>query len=621
MLFLKRTIKSFFEEQWFLLFFLFLITLYPLFNVGLITGDDFTFFLKDKTLGYKLAVIHGRFNFVLTIWINSIPHLVDSRIYFSFMHLFPIFTYMFLFTWLVDRALSDRKLTLLAALFACLFYQIVPWHSMTASHPFYFTFSLSLMLGAFHLIYSYFKTSKYYYLLIASIAFAVTTLFYESYLLFYLIIFILIVSRYKAKTILSKENMKKLSFELLPFFIFGLLYIIAYFSFRYYYPSYYPGATFSSSLTSHDFFKCIHKLNKHAIPPNTFFDFKEWIFPTQNEFIKSSLSTYFLSLKDACFLSWLKGFMAVYFYMLLFFKFTTHLSYKKLLYIFLFSIVCIYIPHIPLAFTVQFTQTFWAAWVTTGISFLGVVLMFVSIIFVLNKLISFNEIFRKTINILFLIPLFFVTVFVHEANTGITNDLKRSKLRINAVDGLLDHYEIKTGDIYYLKNLYKTSSILANGTIPSDFWRKYFERKKGIVINVYENYEELYNDYCEKDTTIHLVFFEQSVQGNDMVLAIVKCQGINLTPQIESIKSNNIDVGYYSSNKKFAFSILSDSICNVTINDSLIKSFNTFHYANILSDKRKLVSYFSIKGNDLLYNTLMFKNTTFENIDFIVVAK
>ena len=212
-------------------------------------------------------------------------------------------------------------------------------------------------------------------------------------------------------------------------------------------------------------------------------------------------------------------------------------------------------------------------------------------------------------------------MFVHEANTGITNDFKRSKLRFNAVDGLLNAYEINNGDIYYLKNLYNNTSILANTQVPDGFWEKYFERKKGISVKPYENYEELYNDFSDKNTIIHLVFFEQPAKGNDMILSIVKCQGINLTPKIDEIKSDFIDVGYYSANKKFALSIVSDTICNATVNDSLMQSHHTFHYTNIQAHNRKPVTYFSIHGKNLLYNTLMIKNIPFEDVDIITVAK
>jgi hypothetical protein len=346
-------------------------------------------------------------------------------------------------------------------------------------------------------------------------------------------------------------------------------------------------------------------LNRHAIPPYTFIDYREWIFPTQ----------------QFGFLSWIKGAIAVYFYALLFFKFSDKLSYKKLICIFLLSFVVMYVPHIPLAISEKFSQTFFLGWVSTGISFFGVLMMFASIIFLLDKLTSFNKIFRKTVHIILLILLFFTTVFVQEANTGMTNDFKRSKLRTDAVDDLLAFYEIRNGEIYYLKNLHKNTSILSHESVPPDFWGTYFERKSGIRINAYEDYEKLYNDYSKKDTTIRLVFFEQSEQGNDMILSIVKCQGTQLTPNIEDVKSDAIDVGYYSENKRFALSILSETICNVMVNDSLMYSISTFHYANIQSHRRKPVTYFSINGNKLIYNTLMIKNIPFENIDLIVVAK
>jgi hypothetical protein len=623
----KQGLKTFFNEQWFLLLILFLITIYPLFNVGITTWDDWNFFMNSKKMfdfesGFSMATINGRFYYAFMMWIYSLPYVIDSPVYFGFMHLFPIFTSLFLFTWLIDRIFHNRKFTLLIALFTCLFYQITPWCSMTAAHPFYYTFSLSLILVAFHFIYSYFKTSKYSYLLLASIIFAIATLFYESYLMLYIVIFIIIVARYKIKTLFISKNIKKLTLELLPFFVLGLLYLIAYFVFQHYYPSRYPGSTFSSELTGHDFFKSIIKLSRHAIPPLTFVDYKEWIFPSQTEFVKSSLKTYFSSLNDASFLSWMKGLIAVYFYVLLFFKFSTKLSYKQLVCIFLAGLAIMYVPHIPLALSTQFTETFFSAWVSTGISFFGVLLLFASIIFALNKLISFNEIFRKTVTLFLLIPLFIVTVFVQETNMGLTNDFKRSKLRMDAVDGLLDYYEIKNGEIYYLDNLHKSTSVFSGSKVPYDFWDKYFERKKGVHIKFYEKeYEKFYNDYSEKDTTVHLVFFEQSAQGSDMILSIVKCQGTQLTPKIEDIKTDAMDVGYYSANREFALSILSDVDCNVTINDCPIESHNRFHYTNIQSHKREPVSYFSIRGKNLLYHTLMIKNIPFENVDCISVAK
>jgi hypothetical protein len=236
-------------------------------------------------------------------------------------------------------------------------------------------------------------------------------------------------------------------------------------------------------------------------------------------------------------------------------------------------------------------------------------------------LISFNKIFTKTVSVLFLVILFIVTIFVQEANTGITNDFKRSKLRIDAVDAFLDSHEIKTGDVYYLKNLYNNTSTFVRDAVPSNFWEKYFERKKGVQIKPYENYDTLFDDYSEKDTTVHLIFFEQSGQGNEMILSIVQCLGTKLTSNIEDVKSDIIDVGYYSTNKKIAVSILTDSICNVTINDGLMKSHNTFHQSNIHSRSRKPAFYFSINGKDLQYNTLMIKNMTHENLDFITITE
>ena len=596
-----------------------------MFNVGLVTWDDFNFLLDSKPLfnssGFEYAKTNGRFYYVFMKWFYSLPYVIDNSFFFSFMHLFPIFIYIFLFVWLIERVFSDRKLTLFAGLLVCLFYQITPWCSITAAHPFYYTFSLSLILIAFHLIYSYFKTNKYYYLLIASIVFACATLFYESYLMFYIVIFIFIVSRYKIKTFLAKENIKKIVLELLPFFIFGALYIVAYFIFTHYFPSTYSGTTISSELTFRKFLSCMLRLNKHAIPPNTFYSYKEYIFPTQTQFIGGSFKTYFLSLCDIGFVSWLKAIIAVYFFIILFYKFSTKISYKQLIFTSLLGFVIAYIPHIPLALTVQFTNKLFSAWVTTGMSFLGFVMVFISVIFAINKLLSFNEIVRKSVSAILIIPLFFITIFVQEANIGVTDDFKRSKLRMDAVDGLLEYYEIQNGGIYYLKNLHNSTSVFSGNQVPWNFWGKYFTMKKGISIKLYENYEKLYNDYSDKDIPVNLAFFEQSAQGRDMLLSIVKCQGTQLTSEIENIICDTIDVGYYSANKKFALSILSDTACDLFVNNSLMRSHNTFHYANIMAHKRNPVTFFSITGKKLRYQTLMVRNFPFENIDFTVVAK
>ncbi|MCL2327927.1 MAG: hypothetical protein FWC39_05365 [Bacteroidetes bacterium] len=519
------------KEQWFFLFCLFIIAMLPMWGVKMITGDDFNYFmcahpLFDFTNGFEMATYNGRFYFVLMQWVYSLPYVIDSHVYFCFMQIFPVFTSFFLFVWLVDRVLADRKFTLLAALFACVFYQMIPWHSMTVSHPFYFTFSLSLIFVAFHLIYSYFKTAKYLYLLVASVIFFIATLFYESYVMLYIVIFIFIVSQYSIKTIHKSHNIKKITIELLPFVIFGLLYVAAYFIFLHFYPSRYPGSSFSPDLSLQKFFKCINKLNRHAIPTNTFWDYRNWGFPSP---------------KHVGFVSILKGLAALYFYLFLFRKFSTKLTYKQLICTSLLGVVIMYIPHFPLALSVQFTKTFFAGWVSTGVSFFGVLLLFASIIFALNKLLSFNEIARKITTLVIALSLFFVAVVVHEANVGITNDLKRSNRKFDAVNEFLATYEIKTGDVYYLKNLHKTTSKFAPHVVPHNHWEKYFARK-GVIVTGYEDYKKLYADYSNKDTIVHIIFLEQSAQGDDVVLSVAKVPGMQLPLNIDDIQCDTVDV-------------------------------------------------------------------------------
>src|SRR5574344_190788 len=249
----KRWDRELFFEN-FLLFLLYIITLYPLTRVGFVVADDIDLYSHCFAGHWHLLVddvilSHGRFYLVFMRYLYGLPYLVDSRLWFLFFYITPIALCFIAAVRLIKRLFHSSALSLFCALFFACCFQIIGWHSVTTSYPFYFTTAFLLLLCSLHLFLSYYESQKKKYLYFSALVMFLCSLFYESFLMYYLLFVIIALWKNKAFAIKTKAVFLKVLLDLIPFLCGGVIYLIAYFTFQKFYPPAYDGIAWGKDLS------------------------------------------------------------------------------------------------------------------------------------------------------------------------------------------------------------------------------------------------------------------------------------------------------------------------------------------------------------------------------------
>ena len=205
---MRLNIKAFYHEKFsfnqekfginFLLFLVYIIALFPLTKIGFTVGDDIDLYTEtckghwNHVIG-NLPYLHGRFYLLFSRYVNTVPYLIDSRVYFDLMYIFPIALSFILFSRLIQRVFNNDSISLFAAIFFASCFQIAGFHSITTAYPFFFTFSFCLILISLHLFISFYEKRKKHLLYFSAIIMLIATLFYETYMLYYFVFLIIAI--------------------------------------------------------------------------------------------------------------------------------------------------------------------------------------------------------------------------------------------------------------------------------------------------------------------------------------------------------------------------------------------------------------------------------------------
>ncbi len=340
------------------IFLLGIFTLYPLLKVGIVTGDDLGYMLwpfdhfGSDAKAYAEGT--GRFYFLITLWIYKIPYLVDSQVFFYTMLILPIVSSFGLFVWLMKRIFQNEQVAILSALIACSIFQISGGHSATAAYPFYFSFSFSLLILSFHFLLNYIRGGKYRFLLISSVILAITTVFYESYLVFYILVFVFVVSQYKLQEILSRKILKKITKELFPFIFWGSAYLVVYYLYYRSCPAQYGGNTFSAEFEFSLFAKAIGNMAFYALPLSSLFDYQFFLTEYAME-VRQTENLICLIFSQASITAYIKAIISVI--VLVYLMNYLNFKFKKnyFVYIGIIALIFIFLPHLPLALSEKYS--------------------------------------------------------------------------------------------------------------------------------------------------------------------------------------------------------------------------------------------------------------------------
>lgn len=516
-----------------LLFIIYVIALYPLTKIGFTAGDNIDLFVQccDKHWQYVVGDLpynNGRFYLIFTHWVCALPYLVDSPLYFYPLYILPIALCFIAFVHLIQKLFNNNTITIFSSLFLIASFQIVGFYSLTTSYPFNFTLSFAIIIFSLSLMLSYYDTRKRYKIILSSLLMFLATLFYETYLIYYLLFFIIAIWKRNLFNSFRKERVLLLLKDLYPFIIGGIIYLTAYFVFQHFYPPKYTGLQIADQLTFSGLIETMYTLCIYSFPLQVYKDFKYLISGT-------SLSGHNIIYLINSFLI-----AIISFYVLIKYK---KIKSKNLLITLFIGIVFILLPQLFISLTKKYYLLGFKTYLPTFFSFFGTTITLTSLIFLIYNLLYRN----KTVQIIFCMLLSFSVLYIavktQITNNAMADDLKLSSERFELVKKAIDKNVIPDieNQVICLEQAHGTSSKLATWVTFQGFtWKNYIFRVRGKDLDVYDRYNELYQDYYDEDKIVWVAFFTQSYKANQSIIYFAKIKGKDLPQKIEEINCDTL---------------------------------------------------------------------------------
>lgn len=515
-----------------LLLVIYIIALYPLTKIGITIGDDIDLFLNCCPTHWQdvvgdLPTTQGRFYLLFMRWVYALPFLVNSPIYFHTVSILPILLCFVSFTHFIRKLFNNKGITLFSSLLLIATLQIA-FYSATTAYPFYFTFSFSLILISLSLLLSYYEKEKKYLMVLSFLIMFLATLFYEAYMVYYILFLILFIWKRKLFKGFTKAKLMLVIKDIIPFFICGLVYMIVYFSYRYFYPPYYPGLHPVESWSISGLMITMFRLSSYAFPLQTYNDFK-YIIPTPylssinilfvvNGLLIASLSYYALSKY--------KKIKSIYFIAAIF-----------------ISALFVFLPQIFVSISQKYYLAGYKNYVPSFFTFFSFTIFLLSIIFLLYNLSIKNKVLRIAFKIIISLLILYTSILTQIINNTIANDFHLSKERFEIVDKSINENAIPNieNEVICFENANNTSSMILKGVTCQSFkWKDYIFRVSGKKVKAYDKYNDLYKDYSNSDKLVWVTCLNQTKKANQAVLYFAQVRGKELPKNKIDINCNKL---------------------------------------------------------------------------------
>ena len=545
-----------------------IITVYPLFGTGIASADDMgnytnTRFGKEFLVAKYVAEMSGRFYYLVFGLFHNLPYEIDDMFVTKLFQIVPIFLCLFLFYRVVLIITKSKEVS---SLFVLLFFVIAQFSHHTSlflTYPFYFTFSFSLILSSYLVLYRFQVTKKKRYLIISALLFGLGLLFYEVFILF--IGFAVLSVIYKN----VQEGKKGLQFvrhvvlQIMPFVIVVLCYGAAYIIYGRYHPSDYAGTQMSgNTITMGSFFTVLWKLSYTAFPLTEYdSDLMQDFFRYKSEMIegyRNIVPYLFFNAPVAWIVKSVLIFIMSYFMLIR----IPRVPYKVLLTGLLLAILITFIPHIPLALTQKYTFYVMTqgmlGYTTTFFSLFGVVLFLAVLSALVLNITNSYTIFRHGLALVLSAGFVLCAFLTDFSNYYVTQDVHQANVRMRIVDEMIKSDQFKyipQNSNMYSAELWNNPYYMAGGLTGQGFqWTYYILCKSGISQFMIRDDKEFLKAIKNDSTPGFNVIYKQAKKSDNalLVLAQLDVPGVNDTA-ISNI-SNKVLVVYYSKCKFFSIS-------------------------------------------------------------------
>lgn len=606
---------------WGLVFILGIITCIPLLNYNVSNVDDFAYRIMARSVfeGVSLkALLHdmflyqGRFTQLLTGWSFLLAFFSRSRFLLLLIAVGPIIADFSLIILLAKRWTGSEKIALATALFTFSTFALTTKFNASTGYPFTFSFSFMLLLISLIWLIRYLDKQQYKWLMLSAIMMFLASLFYESYLLYYIIIYLMLRSQYLPAKFVDRKHWRKFGKELLPFVVFGFIFLISYLTISHFYGGNYSGVKFS--VTPLKALRTWGNLILYSLPGMSYFQHRIFLadYSTDPQYVH----TLGYVLTHAGAMAWCKGLIVVLLFAGILKHWTFQSSSRKLWYALCIAVLSFILPHLLISCSEKYITLIPDSYVSSFFASFGMTMTWLVLYLIIRHYLGKKPTLLTVFNILTACGLLFSTILTQLTNEQIMEDIRRANLRYDLVDDFLE----KTGiDIYKkgtptLVGSYQTAETFSGKGIFSEGDRNYFLAHGNG--NFLLSYKDLYDKYHYQEDTVAILAYRQAAKSDDIYFLYYKCKGTDLPEDFSRLVCDQITAGYYSAYKTFSLSIgaQADST-TVIINDKTLRAQGRTHYANIRFLSKPEMQIFTLSGSKLMPVTLMLSNILYPGIE------
>lgn len=550
-----------------------LLTLLPFFQVGFTTADDFQYYnvahsswkvwLSDAQ---EYAESTGRFYFLITKYLYYIPYLLDNLAWTKFAQYSSILACYLLFSYVIFKLFNSKRLGLLTLLLliSCLMIG-TGWHYPPAAHPFYFPFSMILFLTGILLYVNYIERKGYWRIILSSLLFFLSFLFYENYLVFTLLFCVFVVLyHWRTSGFSNMLKSKSMYQELAPYLIALILYTACYMAYRYYLSHslgnnhLYEGAMFAHQLNISNFFKILNKCTLYALPCRTY-----WLNETRemmannSPLISGHYNNLFFILTHAPIVAYINALIQCG--ILWFLTQKTDLkkiSWSSLIIGIVAAMVFAYTAHILIAITEKYNAE-WAYWiegyVTSFYSYFGIILTIALIMTALLKICR-TERFTMIVRILCVVLIFIGSVLSYYMNDLASKEWKKSQNRVTmlqliAEKGFTD--KIPENALLYDEQLHHTSNHALSICNNTNDFENLIIKLTHRHFNFAYHQEDLLKQHSESSNTpLYFMQATECQKSGELMIAFSHITHLNPDNILNSL-ADEADIYYYSPSKDY----------------------------------------------------------------------
>lgn len=551
------------------------LTMMPFCRIGFTSADDLEYyttllrgnFWTDATIYAKYS---GRFYFLITKPLYSLPYIFDNFVVTKIFEIGALLFSFGAFAAMILHIFKNRNLTL-ATFVALLFFTPVTsnLHIPFIAYPFFFCISFGLSCLAVIAFLRYTETQQYRHVVISAVLFLITTLFYETYLVFVALfcLFVLLRNLYLhgIKNIWGKRSFYK---EILPFVLVAILYIGAYFIFRMFVNNEYDGSSFATHFSLANAWRVMSRCTKIMFPCQTLkLSEVQTVLGHNSLLYTGHYNNLWFMLTHASPIVYVNAALQLFIIGYLLRHYDNKLSYKAL-FITLGSAVCFaLLSHILIAISEKYNAV-WSSWiigyVTSYYAYFGVILAILAATCLLLKVTSVQHYLHQAACLLIIAISAVLLVLTGYNNDNLSREWQRIQMSYNAVTEMIDQHafdQIRDNDILFYPDMYQSGEW--GYTLYGDDrneWTYYINLKTLRGLQGCRTVDKL-KAMLENDSTARVFYLSkmESNVHNELLLSLseVDKNTLDLTSEtpMRTAECQQTTLYYYSPCKEFSLGI------------------------------------------------------------------